>query len=274
VATSTDYCHKVTARAEADSALLFAPTATVQVVRYPQNAIADSVGVNVGQGFQPRATLGIGIVDIYKGFAVRDVAEKDCARQETTVALQEVVLQRDDGARKVALERKLAYLREQQPKVEAVIRAAEARFAAGTATLLEVHELRRRALDFVTKTADTERLLQTLKAREIAAPHEPVDALLTRYGFFARDTIPVDAYPGVPATPTIAVGAQWLVSDGLGADLVHGLATALWHPSARERLDAGHPKGASIRLETALSGVTVPLHPGAERFYRERGLLP
>ena len=102
----------------------------------------------------------------------------------------------------------------------------------------------------------------------------PIDALLARHGFFARDTIPADAYPGVPATPTIAVGAQWLVADGLGADLVHGLATALWHPSARERLDAGHPKGASIRLETALSGVTVPLHPGAERFYRERGLLP
>jgi hypothetical protein len=70
------------------------------------------------------------------------------------------------------------------------------------------------------------------------------------------------------------VGAQWLASDGLDADLVHGLLTALWHPSARERLDAGHPKGASIRLETALAGVTVPLHPGAERYYRERGLLP
>lgn len=101
-----------------------------------------------------------------------------------------------------------------------------------------------------------------------------VDALLAKQHFFARDTIPADAYPGVPATPTIAVGAQWLVADGLDAELVHGLASALWHPSARERLDAGHPKGASIRLETALAGVTVPLHPGAERFYRERGLLP
>jgi TRAP transporter TAXI family solute receptor len=101
-----------------------------------------------------------------------------------------------------------------------------------------------------------------------------VDALLARHGFFARDTIPADAYPGVPPTPTIAVGAQWLVADGLDDELVHGLAAALWHPSARERLDAGHPKGASVRIETALAGVTVPLHPGAERFYRERGLLP
>jgi TRAP transporter TAXI family solute receptor len=106
----------------------------------------------------------------------------------------------------------------------------------------------------------------------IAGPE--VDRLLASHRFFTRDTIPAEAYPGVGATPTIAVGAQWIVDRELAPDLVHGLASALWHPSARARLDAGHPRGSGIRLETALAGIAVPLHPGAERYYREHGPAP
>jgi TRAP-type uncharacterized transport system substrate-binding protein len=38
-------------------------------------------------------------------------------------------------------------------------------------------------------------------------------------------------------------------------------------------LDDGHARGRSVTLETALHGVGIPLHPGAERYYREVGLL-
>jgi TRAP-type uncharacterized transport system substrate-binding protein len=39
-------------------------------------------------------------------------------------------------------------------------------------------------------------------------------------------------------------------------------------------LRAAHPLGFEIAIDGALEGLEVPLHPGAERFYRERGLLP
>src|SRR5690349_13993482 len=74
-APTLDYCQKVTARADGDAALLFAPTVAVQVIRYP-NAVgaADPTGLQVGQGVQPRAGVSIGLLDIYKGFGVLDVA--------------------------------------------------------------------------------------------------------------------------------------------------------------------------------------------------------
>jgi uncharacterized protein len=56
-------------------------------------------------------------------------------------------------------------------------------------------------------------------------------------------------------------------------DLVYGITKALWNPTARQLLDNGHAKGKSITLATALDGIAVPLHPGAERYYREVGLL-
>jgi hypothetical protein len=39
-------------------------------------------------------------------------------------------------------------------------------------------------------------------------------------------------------------------------------------------LDSGHSKGRVIRLETATKGLGIPLHAGAEKFYKEKGLLP
>jgi uncharacterized protein len=100
-----------------------------------------------------------------------------------------------------------------------------------------------------------------------------VDTLLEEYKFFAKDVIPAGTYAGVPETPTLSVGAQWVVAAEVDEDLVYGITKALWHENARILLDDGHAKGRAITLETALDGVGIPLHPGAERYYREVGLL-
>ena len=47
----------------------------------------------------------------------------------------------------------------------------------------------------------------------------------------------------------------------------------MWNPATRKLLDSGHAKGRAIRLETATSGLGIPLHAGAERFYKEQGLI-
>lgn len=100
-----------------------------------------------------------------------------------------------------------------------------------------------------------------------------VDALLESHGFFARDRIPADIYRGIPETPTISVVALWVVDAGLDEELIHGITRALWRDTAQQLLQNGHAKAATITLDTALDGVGIPLHPGAERFYREAGVL-
>lgn len=106
----------------------------------------------------------------------------------------------------------------------------------------------------------------------------PVDGdaaqrLLKQYSFFSADVIPADAYKGSAETKTIAVGAQLVTSAKLADALVHDITKALWNDATRKMLDAGHAKGKLIRKETAVDGAGIPLHPGAERFYREAGLL-
>lgn len=97
--------------------------------------------------------------------------------------------------------------------------------------------------------------------------------ILADHRFFSRSTIPDGTYQHVGGLSTIAVGALWLTSTEVPDDLVHAICRALWSDSGRATLDDGHPQGKHITLETALDGVAVPLHPGAERCYRELGAL-
>ncbi len=100
-----------------------------------------------------------------------------------------------------------------------------------------------------------------------------VDALIERYPFFSHGRIESGTYLNVGVTPTVTVAAQWLIAESVPAETVYQITRALWHPNTRRLLDNGHPKARLISLETALRARSVPIHPGAERYYEEVGLL-
>lgn len=103
---------------------------------------------------------------------------------------------------------------------------------------------------------------------------EPVQQVLEEYTFFAENTVPGGTYEGVEEdVTTLSVGAQWVTSADQPEELIYNITAALWNDTTRALLDAGHQKGKSITLETAVDGVGIPFHPGAERFYREQGLI-
>jgi hypothetical protein len=91
--------------------------------------------------------------------------------------------------------------------------------------------------------------------------------------FLFKDTIAADSYPGVAATETLAVGAQWLTSDKADKELVYQLVKTLYGHAGQKALLNGHPKARFITLTNAVRGAGVPLHPGASRYYEEAGVL-
>lgn len=100
-----------------------------------------------------------------------------------------------------------------------------------------------------------------------------IEAALKRHRFFSREVIPAASYVGVPETETLSIGMQWVVSETANAELIYDIVAALWQPASRKLLDGGHIKAQQIRRENALTGLSTPLHFGAERYYREVGLL-
>ena len=73
--------------------------------------------------------------------------------------------------------------------------------------------------------------------------------------------------------PTIAVGAQWVTSADQPEERIYNITKALWNDNSRKLLDVGHAKGKAIQKASAVAGAGIPFHPGAEKFYREKGLI-
>jgi uncharacterized protein len=99
------------------------------------------------------------------------------------------------------------------------------------------------------------------------------EALKKKHGFFASGIIPAGTYEGTAETNTVFVGAHWVTGAKESTDLIYSITKALWNKESRKLLDVGHGKGKAITVETALDGIGIPLHPGAEKYYKEIGMI-
>lgn len=122
-------------------------------------------------------------------------------------------------------------------------------------------------------TGALEDLARTVPIRLLPIDGPEAARLREAYPFFAPASVASGTYQGVPATHTLAIGVQFVVSDDVDDETVYGIARALWHDVSRPLLDKGHPLGRAMRLETALQGVAIPLHPGAALYYFDRGMV-
>jgi TRAP transporter TAXI family solute receptor len=84
--------------------------------------------------------------------------------------------------------------------------------------------------------------------------------------------IPANTYRGQPADVPVAALRNYIVTrEDVDADLVYELTKAFWN--GVDRLKAVHSAAQTIDRKHALDGMPVPLHPGAEKYYREVKLL-
>jgi TRAP transporter TAXI family solute receptor len=112
-------------------------------------------------------------------------------------------------------------------------------------------------------------------ANSIAIAIVPIPAELVRKindPAYAPAIIPAGTYQGQSEdVPTVAIGNFLITRDGLADELVYRMTKSMF-----ENLDAlvaAHVAAKAIKLENALTGMPIPVHPGAARFYREKGVM-
>ncbi len=97
---------------------------------------------------------------------------------------------------------------------------------------------------------------------------EVATKLMKKWAFYTPEKIAANTYKGVTTDiMTVSVKAMLAVSAKLDAQLVYDMLKAMY--ANNPRLVASHQKGAKILMETGLEGMSLTLHPGAEKFFKE-----
>lgn len=106
----------------------------------------------------------------------------------------------------------------------------------------------------------------------ISLDDETVKKLTEKYQFLTAYTIPAGSYPGQDAeVKTVAVKAILVCGAEVSDDTVYNLTKALF--DNQPELASAHAKGQLLDINTAADGISIPFHPGAEKFLKEKGVL-
>ena len=100
---------------------------------------------------------------------------------------------------------------------------------------------------------------------------EIAEALMASCPFYTTYTIPAGTYEGQDAdVTTVTVKATLIVSASATEEDVYNLTAAIFNNI--EAITAENAKGAELSLENATSGMTVPFHAGAAKYFAEKGI--
>ena len=97
------------------------------------------------------------------------------------------------------------------------------------------------------------------------------EAMKKKYPFYTSVKVPANTYKDQSEATTVAVMAMMVARSDLPEDLVYRFTKAIFDDL--KQFHAAHSAATYLTLETALSGNPIPLHPGAARFYKEKGVL-
>jgi TRAP transporter TAXI family solute receptor len=96
------------------------------------------------------------------------------------------------------------------------------------------------------------------------------DSLIADYPFYSKFTV-TDEHYGIPGGETVAILATLACADTLDENIVYEITKGLFEN--QPALATAHAKGAELSAASAVQGVSIPFHAGAEKYYKEVGAL-
>ncbi len=95
---------------------------------------------------------------------------------------------------------------------------------------------------------------------------------MAKYKSFVPAKIPANTYKGVTKdVSTLAVKGMLVARDDVPDEVAYNMAKVL--VEKQDELIAGHALNKEYSKDTITQGMPIPLHPGAEKYYKEAGIL-
>ncbi|MFJ8088317.1 TAXI family TRAP transporter solute-binding subunit [Lysinibacillus sp. NPDC095746] len=117
-----------------------------------------------------------------------------------------------------------------------------------------------------TPTAAVEALNATTKVNIIGMDAGKADELIAKYPYYAKDTVKAGTYGIANDTETVSLLAMLAVKKDLPEDVVYSMTKAIYDNAGK----ISHAKGEFIKAKTGLDGISIDVHPGAQKYFDER----
>lgn len=120
-------------------------------------------------------------------------------------------------------------------------------------------------------TSAVANLSREVPVRLLSLDEDQMNRLLKAHPYCLPTTVPAGTYAGQEQDAvTVGVRALLLASDELKEDVVYDLVSGLY--SSSDEIQMGTSADTALVLKDAADGITIPVHPGSQKFFAEHGL--
>ncbi len=94
------------------------------------------------------------------------------------------------------------------------------------------------------------------------------------YPYFGKLAVPSGTYKGVDKeTPSFQDSALWVANASVSDDIVYDLLSKIYTDEGLAYMLEQKKTFKEMAIETGANGIVTPMHPGAEKFWKEKGIL-
>jgi len=95
-----------------------------------------------------------------------------------------------------------------------------------------------------------------------------------KFPYFSKLTVPAGTYKGVEAdSPSFQDSSLWVANAKVPDDVVYKLLSTIYTEEGLAHMRSQKKTFKEMAIKTGINGIVTPLHPGAEKFWKEKGLL-
>jgi hypothetical protein len=121
--------------------------------------------------------------------------------------------------------------------------------------------------------AAVKELAETRGAVVLPYSDEEMGQITGTYPFYVPDTMPSTTYKGVPDVDLPYLTVYWVAHERVPAEAIQDILELVYQDDIMKRMVAGHKAWAEMEPDTKnFQALGVPMHPGAEAYYKSKGL--
>jgi TRAP transporter TAXI family solute receptor len=95
-----------------------------------------------------------------------------------------------------------------------------------------------------------------------------------KYPYFSKLSVPAGTYKGVDKdTPSFQDSALWVANKDVPADVVYKLLSIIYTDEGLKHMVSQKKTFKAMSVKAGADGIVTPMHPGAEKFWKEKGIL-